>query len=134
MPGQPGFQPNACGTGWVNRLAANVALRAYSEQFSGDVDAPYPGVSFISACNAHDTCWAGGGSRGSCDNAFSAQMLSACSKLPGLNQRNECNGFANLYHSMVTNSRVSDGNYETSQDERRCATWARDMRENGCAK
>lgn len=133
VPGQPAYQPNACGTGWLNRLAANAALRAYSEQFSGDVDAPYPGVSFLGACNAHDTCWASGGSRGTCDSAFSTQTLGACSRLPGAAERNACNGFSNLYHSMVTNSRVSDANYEAALGKRRCSTWARDMRENGCA-
>lgn len=134
VPGERPYAPNGCGTGWSDRTAAAIFLRAYSADFSGDVDAPYPGVSFLGACNAHDTCWAAGRPRGDCDLSFGTAVRNACRVLGQTETRSSCEGLAGVYYSAVSNSRFADANYATALRNRQCATWARDMRENGCAR
>ena len=128
VPGQTDWQPNGCGTGgWFEHAILNVTT---SNSYSGDINAPYEGVSFLSACNAHDTCWAVGGARGACDNAFQQSTQNACA--PVADPNGTCSGFASLYHGAVSTTNSSDNAYANAVANRQCALWARDMRENDC--
>lgn len=134
VPGQPAWQPNGCGTGGIGGWFQNFVLqRIAGDSYSGNLNSPYSGVSFEGACNSHDQCWAGGGARYQCDNSFSASMLSACSGVSSSQGASTCTGFANLYHGAVTTTNGSHSAYATSTQNRVCAIWASDMRENGCA-
>lgn len=62
VPGQAPWQPNGCGTGGIGGWFQDAVLEVIASQsYSGDIHAPYPGVSFRAACNEHDRCWAVGG-------------------------------------------------------------------------
>src|SRR5690606_13153660 len=79
VPGQSAWQPNGCGTGGIGTWFQDAILEVVASQsYSGNIHAPYPGISFRSACDAHDQCWAAGGVRHVCDNNFRDSMESAC--------------------------------------------------------
>lgn len=130
VPGQPAYAPNGCGTGGVGGWFQSFILSRISSSYSGDLDEPYSGVSFLSACNAHDACWAAGGPRAGCDAAFEDRMKTACAAVP--DPEGTCSGFASLYRGAVSTTTGSDNAYATSTGNRQCALWARDMRENDC--
>lgn len=133
VPGQAGWQPNGCGTGGIGGWFQNAILNVFaSDAYSGDIHAPYPGVSFRAACDAHDGCWAAGGARHDCDDAFEITTTNACNVVSDPAGRSTCGGFASLYHGAVTTTDGSNSAYETSSANRTCALWARDMRENDC--
>lgn len=128
------WQPNGCGPqSWGGRGLANVILTLMSSQsYSGDIDAPYPGVSFKAACDTHDRCWATqANSRAECDIAFRDTMFAACAHLT-LAENNTCTGFAGNYHGAVSTSNKSHQVHAAAVADRACALWARDMRVNGC--
>lgn len=129
VPGMSSWQPNGCGTGGIGSWFQDAALEVFASQsYSGNIHAPYPGVSFKSACDGHDRCWARGGARGTCDEVFRVQMFNACG------QQSTCRGFASSYHGAVSVTNGSHGAYATTAANRICAVWAYDMRENDCAK
>lgn len=133
VPGQAAWSANGCGTGGIGSWFQDAILEvATSQSYSGDIHAPYPGVSFRAACDTHDACWASGGGRGQCDLAFWNQTLSACTHLSNTDALNTCNGFANGYHFAVSTTNGSHSAYATSTANRQCALWGSDMRENGC--
>lgn len=131
VPGQLAYQPNGCGTGKMANVFADAFLEiATRPTYSGDLQAPYPGVSFRGACNGHDVCWASGNPKSDCDYAFRADMIAACGGDSAAN--NVCIGFSGLYHGAVTNTGPAQTAYNSSMADRTCALWASDMRENGC--
>lgn len=131
VPGRAPFEANGCGTGRLSSLFADVALEIIARPtYSGDFQAPYPGVSFAAACNAHDTCWAAGSMRSVCDYNFRSDMIAACGGDHPSN--NTCLGFSGIYHGAVTNTGASLNAYNSSVAERACAVWASDVRENQC--
>lgn len=134
-PPSPGigtnWQANGCGTGRLANLFADAFLEVASRPtYSGDLQAPYPGVSFRAACNGHDQCWAEGNARATCDYAFRQNMISACGGDSAAN--NTCLGFSGLYHGAVSTTGAAQSAYNNSVSDRACALWASDMRENGC--
>lgn len=131
VPGQPPFQANGCGTGRLANIFADAALEiAARPTYSGDFQAPYPGVSFRDACNGHDTCWAMGGGKDGCDFAFRQDMINACGGESAAN--NVCLGFSGIYHGAVSNSGIAQSAYNNSVAGRTCALWANNMRHNEC--
>src|SRR5690606_3955662 len=58
VPGfDPSWEPNGCGTGGLaNWIADRILSSAYTDSYSGEINAPFVGVSFLAACNAHDRC------------------------------------------------------------------------------
>ncbi len=134
-PPSPGigtnWQANGCGTGRLANLFADAFLEVASRPtYSGDLQAPFPGVSFRDACNGHDQCWAEGNARTTCDYAFRQNMISACGGDSPAN--NTCLGFSGLYHGAVSTTGAAQAAYNNSVSARACALWASDMRENGC--
>ena len=132
VPGRAPWQPNGCGTEWGSWFQDAVLEVLSSESYSGDLDAPYPGVSFLAACNEHDRCWASGSARDLCDRAFESASSGACDAVVNSAGRSTCRGFASLYHGALTTTDGSNSAYSSSYEERISALWARDMRENDC--
>lgn len=129
----PNWQPNGCGTGGLSNLLLDSGMEVLlSDTYSGDFQAPYPGVSFQSACNAHDACWGVAGSRSACDNAFRSSMEAACGVLSQASARSTCSGFASAYFSAVSITNIGNSNYQRATESRRCALWVQDMKANGC--
>ncbi|MBK8283753.1 MAG: hypothetical protein IPK97_02090 [Ahniella sp.] len=134
-PPSPGignnWQPNGCGTGGLANVFTDVFLEIVTRPtYSGNQNAPFAGVSFLSACNAHDLCWASANPKAGCDFQFRQDMINACGGASSAN--NNCLGFAGLYHGAVSNTGASQTAYTNSVNARACALWASDMRENGC--
>lgn len=133
-PGKPVWRANGCGTGGVADMAGDLLLQIIATQsYSGNLDEPYSGVSFLGACNSHDQCWASGNPRYVCDMEFRHAMNDACSALASPAAVNTCTGFAGQYHSAVSITNKSHSTYASSEAARRCALWAHDMRMNSCA-
>lgn len=114
----------------VNTFADAFLEVAARPTYSSDFQAPYPGVSFRAACDAHDLCWASGGARGVCDVNFRMDMEVACGGAHPSN--NACLGFQGIYHFAVANTGPANTTYNNSLAERSCALWASDVRENNC--
>jgi len=111
----------------------NLVLTVTSNQaYSGNLNEPYPGVSFQGSCNSHDQCWAQGGGRGTCDLQFRDSMNGACDQLGYSSASATCMGFASTYHGAVSTTNASNSAYANSVQARACAIWASDMRENSC--
>jgi len=133
VPGfDPSWEPNGCGTGGLaNWIADKILSSAYTDSYSGEINAPFAGVSFLAACNAHDRCWGLAADKDQCDLAFRQTMDAACSGLSTTSGINNCLGFSGIYHGAVT-SDLGNSNYEDSVSDFNCAAWAADMEENGC--
>lgn len=131
----PNWQPNGCGTSGFGNLVLDAGLEIVaSEHYSGDFQAPYPGVSFQAACNDHDLCWGIGGVRSACDSSFHESMRSACGVLTQASSRTVCEGFAGGYFSAVSTTNAGNANYKSAVAARRCALWAYDMKLNSCGQ
>ncbi|MEJ2604570.1 MAG: hypothetical protein P8172_15010 [Gammaproteobacteria bacterium] len=131
VPGiDPTWRPNGCGVGgWKDAalaIVANLGLR----HFTGDLDAPFPGVSFLSACNAHDRCYGYQISKIACDGTFRLAMISACDQSTLGDAREICYGSVSAYHVAVLN--YGDSAYEEAGEDLACARWHLDMSVNGC--
>lgn len=130
----PGWKPGGCGAGgWEQDAAALVAGGVYGSNFSGHLDEPLRGVSFLPACGNHDRCWGLGNSRTACDEAFHQDLRSLCAASAGGNM-GVCNGFAAGYYSIVSASARATNNYNRALAQRECAAWHSDMQVNGCPK
>ena len=132
VPGRPPYQTNGCGTGKIANLFLDLALTISTKPYySGDFQSPYPGISFRAACDGHNQCWGSGGDKNVCDFNFRSEMISACGGESASN--NNCLGFSGLYHGAVSNTGAALSTYNSVQQDRSCALWASDMRENGCS-
>lgn len=136
-PSAPGFDPswsaNGCGTGpRANWFLDKALSQSNSSTYSGDLNAPFAGVSFLAACNGHDACWGQGMERSQCDLTFRSQLDSSCSGLSDPNSFNVCVGYAGLYHSAVSTADASHEAYAAAVSELSCAAWVHDMKTNGC--
>jgi len=130
-----GWQPNGCGTGGLSNWFASSVLSVIStEAYSGDFNAPFPGVSFLGSCNEHDRCWGAGGDRATCDTAFQGSMLNACGAAAAGGAQSTCIGFAGIYHGAVTTTDASNAAYAASLAQHACAAWTYDMNLNGCPR
>lgn len=135
VPGKSPWTPNGCGTGGVGGWFQNFVLKQIAgRSYSGNINEPYPGVSFLGACNSQDQCWASGGNRGRCDLSFASSMASACNQLVDRDGIAACQGFASLYHGAVSTTNGSHSAYANVAEKRVCVVWANGMRENHCGK
>lgn len=78
--------------------------------YSGDPNAPYPGVSFEGVCNMHDKCYVSPiGDNDSltykleCDSSFKNDMESECEKYTSGPALTVCQSMASTYFSAVVN-------------------------------
>lgn len=135
VPGfSPGWSPNGCGTGpRANWFLDSALSQSNSSTYSGDLNAPFAGVSFLAACNSHDACWGSAMHRGTCDIQFRGAMESACSGQSNPDSYNVCMGYAGMYHGAVSTTNGSNEAYAKAVSENSCAAWVHDMKANGCA-
>jgi hypothetical protein len=133
----PMWEPNGCGTGGLEEIFYKLLMGSlYDDHFSGSLDAPTKtsngqNISFLGACNHHDKCWASAGDRGTCDQDFYTEMMTACGAATGADL-NACQGIAGIYRGAVSSDSATD-HYDDTVDAHACAAWAYDMRRNGCA-
>jgi hypothetical protein len=113
---------------WISALS-----QSNSSTYSGDLNAPFAGVSFLAACNSHDACWGSAMHRGTCDIQFRGAMESACSGQSNPDSYNVCMGYAGMYHGAVSTTNGSNEAYAKAVSENSCAAWVHDMKANGCA-
>lgn len=137
-PSVPGFDPswaaNGCGTGpRANWFLDQALSQSNSSTYSGDINAPFAGVSFLAACNSHDACWGSAMDRANCDVQFRSAMESACSGQSNPQPYNVCMGYAGMYHGAVSTTNGSNEAYANAVRENTCAAWAHDMKSNRCS-
>jgi len=85
---------NGCGAGSLGEaIAAKVATGTHG--FTGNLDQPLPGVSFLNACNNHDICYGSQVGKSSCDDAFYRNMTAVCGS------DSQCGDFAYAYRGAV---------------------------------
>lgn len=122
----PTWQANGCGRGALDRVIAGLLIPRVYRDYSGNLNAPYNGVSFLEACNGHDRCWADGGDRSSCDMIFRTAMSNACAG------DSRCETYASAYHASVgTNAATST--YNAGLAAYACAEWVANLDGNGCS-
>ena len=132
-PGIGNWQPDGCGSGgWDNVKAQAGAYMAFGGNYSGDLDAPHAGVSFLPACNNHDRCWGAAGNKGVCDEVFLNEMRGACAASAG-GGVGVCNGFASAWHSAVATTPTAQQNYNDDVGNRKCGLYSKDLKDNGCS-
>ncbi len=133
VPVIPGFNGsgNGCGTGAASRTAMYVALTVTLANFSGDVDAPIAGASFLNACNNHDVCYGTQAmSYGGCNDVFTSDLNAACTSAHSLGS---CNSAVLQYTAGVATP-FSQSAYSSSADIKTCFTWHKEMQANRCTK
>jgi len=135
VPGcSPGWVANGCGTGpRANWFLDRALSQSNSSTYSGNLDAPFSGVSFLAACNSHDACWGSAMHRGTCDIQFRGAMESACSGQSSPDSYNVCMGYAGMYHGAVSTTNGSNEAYAKAVGENSCAAWVYDMKTIGCS-
>jgi hypothetical protein len=98
--------------------------------FTGNLDEPFPGVSFLSACNAHDRCYGLQLPQFECDNLFFVNMQGACESNTANATRTLCTSTAAIYFGTV--AQHGEGAYESAGEDHACAVWHREMESNDC--
>lgn len=129
----PNWQPNGCGDNWFTQKVIQLGLMTIvPDDFAGDYNAPYAGVSFLAACNRHDRCYGVAFDKAGCDQRFGDEMRTACSTVSNSAGYNQCTGLADIYRGAVATFGATA--YETSSRDHTCAVWAKDMSQNGCSQ
>ena len=124
----PNWQGNGCGTdSFLTPLLQSVA-GVNVDDYTGDLNNPLPGVSFVGACNTHDRCYGLGGSLASCDTQFANDLQSICNGSGSM--QSQCNTLRSRYVWAVGVG--GEGAHADAQAEARCAAWHHDMEANEC--
>jgi len=133
VPGyDPGWQPNGCGVGgWRDFLLKRLANLTLTN-FHGDLDEPFPGVSFLGACNQHAFCYGVQTAKYRCDDQFLESMEGACAANTANATRTLCNSVAAAYFVAVTEH--GDSAYDSAGADLACAEWHRQMDTNECTE
>lgn len=129
----PSWQPNGCGSSKFVQAVMSIGIMALvPDDFEGNYNAPYSGISFQASCNTHDRCCGVGTNKETCDENFRSDMFAACSVVTSSAGQNQCNGLAGIYHGAVASTVFGRDAYESSSKDHVCAIWAKNMNENGC--
>ncbi|MBK8070393.1 MAG: hypothetical protein IPK27_23105 [Rhodanobacteraceae bacterium] len=130
VPGSPGFVSNGCGDGSIYSTIAQEVAGLGLDGYLGDLNHPFPGISFGPACTAHDYCYGTANStQGACDYGFGQALDDVCNR--ALAYTSECQAISARLVSAV--ARLGGDAYEESLRAKTCSLWAQDMTENGCA-
>jgi len=131
VPGlDPYWQPNGCGVGGWKDAAITVLADLGLRYFTGELDEPFPGVSFLGACNAHDECYGRQVGKLTCDGFFRLAMTGACDAGTLGDVREICYGAVSAYHAAVVNH--GHAAYEEASEDFACAQWHQAMESNKC--
>ncbi len=131
VTGLDGVTGNGCGTGWASRATAWATLASqHGLNFTGNVDAPARGASFLGSCNQHDACYGTqAASQQSCDQSFRGSMSAACSSAA---DPTVCGQMASLYHGTVV--ALGTNAYDASALALGCYTYHKNLEDNSCPK
>jgi hypothetical protein len=121
---------NGCGDGSWSVTIANAIAQASLPGYSGNPDAPFAGISFRGACNAHDACYAGQGVRGTCDTNLYNSLAAICATAGSV--ATTCNGYAHAFAAAV--SLGGQAAYTQAYLQQQCALWHKNMETNACPK
>ena len=132
-PSSPGFDSNwvsnGCGDGSFKTKFVEVIGSLTLSNYTGDLNNPLPGISFLGACRGHDMCYSTVVPKASCDKNFLISMNAACDA-GSSTYAGQCSDIAAGYHGAV--GLFGDGPYDEAQKARECAAWANDMEVNQC--
>lgn len=128
----PRWQPNGCGVGGWQDVALGLIAGLALPEFTGELDAPFPGVSFLGACNRHDQCYGIQLDKYSCDGRFREDMADACAGSTLGTALEICFSAGSAYHLAVTAH--GDTAYESAGAKWECARWHLEMKINGCTE
>jgi len=128
VPGS-GYHSNGCGDGTllseVGGMVAGVGLAGYQ----GNLNHPFPGISFYSACMEHDGCYSRQLlAQGQCDQNFNIGLRGSCSATSSHFQG--CAALADRFADAV--QLFGSAAHDRAARNRMCAEWARDMLANAC--
>ena len=126
--------------GWILGKAGKGIAKIFPglPDYSGDPDAPFSGVSFLSACDYHDYCYSNCHKRkDDCDKGLRRLVKKACvdaaSKKSFSNQKErddwvaKCDAWANAYYNAV--KAAGQNSYENRQKKAcECNCSKRDLR------
>ena len=135
-PSMPGFDAgwvgNGCGDGSFASIVADALVGMIVSNYDGDLDHPFPGVSFYPACQAHDRCYATrGSSKATCDGTLGSNLGSVCSSASSTYQ-GACQLLRQVYVDVVT---LKGGDpFNAAQGEADCAAWASEMEVDQCTE
>lgn len=122
---------NGCGSGTWSRLLGGVYLSLnYPLSYTGSIDAPAAGASFLSSCNSHDYCYARQAMKATCDTQFSNDLKNACSTATN---PTSCNAFADEYYTAV-NTPDADNAYAAAGGDLAGYKYQKEVDDNGCPK
>jgi hypothetical protein len=125
---------NGCGDGSLAFHALNLAARVTVPGYTGDPDAPYPGLNIRDICNAHDACYAAQDARSSCDEQFDVALQARVDQnyTPGGEPHRSASNVVRLYASAV--GLKGQAPYDKAGAAHRCASWNADMEANQCPR
>lgn len=130
VPGSPGFVSNGCGDGSIYSTIAQEVAGLGLDGYLGDLNHPFPGISFGPACTAHDYCYGTANStQGACDYGFGQALDNVCNR--ALAYTSECQAISARFVSAV--ALLGRDAFDDSLLAKTCSLWAQDMTENGCA-
>ncbi|WP_340676885.1 hypothetical protein [Paraglaciecola sp.] len=115
---------NGCGAGGLLETTLT-ALATGINGFTGNLDQPLTGISFLSACNSHDMCYATQGGQNNCDNVFYDNLKSICSSY---SSQGGCLTFAHTYRTAV--GQAGDGAYSNAGLAQQCKNFKEDYIKN----
>ena len=120
---------NGCGAGWFSRTSGSALLSiTHPIAYTGNIDAPIAGASFLNACNTHDACYAQQLARGACDATFNNNVNAACGTATDIAT---CLSMADKYAIAVTSSYGTDA-YNASAAPYACYLYHKEMDANNC--
>lgn len=129
VPGSPGFVSNGCGDGSIYSTIAQEVAGPGLDGYQGNLNHPFPGISFLPACVAHDYCYGSATiAQGACDSAFGEELAAICR--PAIAFQSECQAISARFVSAV--ALLGGDAFSESLLAKTCALWAQDMTENGC--
>ena len=120
---------NGCGSGWSSRTAGSAALYiTHPIAYTGNIDAPIAGASFLNACNTHDACYAQQLGRGACDTTLRNDITAACGTAT---DGQTCLQMRGEYAVGVASSYGTDA-YNASAAPYACYLYHKEMDANNC--
>lgn len=133
MPWQQDWETNGCGSGGIsNWVASQAGFVTGISGWTGNLDEPLDGVSFLGACEAHDRCYyggLGGATKRGCDDNFDGALTAVCSDVP-FYQQSACGSVADMYVAGVEN--MGNDAWESNHEAAECYWWAKDMQQSEC--
>ena len=115
---------NGCGAGGALETTL-VFLATGINGFSGNLNEPLTGISFLSACNSHDMCYATQGGQANCDDKLYKDLEQICGNY---SNQGGCMTFAHTYRAAV--GQDGDEAYSDARLAKQCKNFKEDYIKN----